>query len=187
MTNYFLGLISAIISIIIVVALFYLKWRFSKHANPINTLSYKGFLGFNLGDHRDFVISRINRLNLLSEDDKINIEYKRRLNFESGHIQTSNKLYNNIDEISFIIVNDRLSYMKVRFFEDKSDIRSIIEYMLVELKTKFGNPKEDKDGYFLWENGTNCIVFYVNNKVEKDVCITVEYKNTFYNRIRCAV
>lgn len=87
--------------VITLIILFYTNaYLFKRKLNPIDSLSFEGCMGIRLGDKRDFVISRINHLKLLSSEEKIDYE---RLKLADIHnfISTSKKLFNNVNTITF--------------------------------------------------------------------------------------
>lgn len=94
-------MIIAISIILTLIILFYVNSFYSrKKLNPIDSLSFEGCMGIRLGDKRDFVISRINHLKLLSSEEKTDYE---RLKLADIHnfISTSRELFNNVGSVVF--------------------------------------------------------------------------------------
>ena len=155
----------------------YFKAYFIKYGNPVNTLNYDGFLGFKLGDSREFVVSRIKHLKLFSEEEKQLFDFMTKNKIDNDCLSTSNKLYNNIKGITFFTKNNKLSSMCFTLFEEQGEMSSIVEVVSGILKRSLGEPKENRSEYLLWENGYREVVFVINDKEIDGVCVFVNDKS----------
>lgn len=166
-----------IIAVIIVIAYFWLKAKVNKaKANPIDSISFAGCMGINLGDSWKFVLSRMLHLKLISKETfmEYHKEYEKCiedpfLEYSVGSFSTEEH-FNNIKELEFTIKDGVLNDVKITFIGEQYDTKSIMEIIEYKLTRKYGKPLENKDGdhFFMWidsATGHLLILSYVYNSL----------------------
>ena len=158
-----------IIVVIIVLLLVRLLLRSNarKSMNPIDSIDYNGTLGFRIGDSIDFVLTRIKHLNLLPDD-----ELKKFFDKEMGHlyrtmgiIDTTKKLFENIEDVAFFISSDKLRSILIKFNISLSELGFMKGVVERRISSKLGNPYLKYDNSINWRKGNNSVLLKIENGI----------------------
>lgn len=164
-----------IIAVIIVIAYFWLKAKVNKaKANPIDTISFAGCMGINLGDSWKFVLSRMLHLKLITKETfmEYHKEYEEFIGdpfMEVGYFK-SEEHFHNVKDLEFDVRNGVLESVHITFIGEQYDTNSILEIVQYKLTRKYGTPLENKDGghFFMWMDkatGHMLILSYAENSL----------------------
>jgi hypothetical protein len=146
-----------IIAIIIVIVFILFKSKINKaKANPIDSISFAGCMGINLGDSWEFVLSRMLHLKLITKETSIKYKnkYKEYIGdpfMEVGYFK-SEEHFNNVKDLEFVVRHGVLESVQITFIGEQYDTNSIMEIVQHKLTRKYGTPLENKDGdhFFMW-------------------------------------
>jgi len=136
--------------------------------NPIDSINFKGCMGFFLGDSKEFVLSRIEHLELMNEEEKESLDndfflygsYSR-----TDIIRTSCGLFNNIKKISFFFNGDLLNSIHIDIFPQQTDISNLIDIIKQKIINNVGKPEVEVKNAASWIGKNSIInINQVNNE-----------------------
>lgn len=134
--------------------------------DPLDYLSPNMFMGIEIGDEWEFVLSRMHHVGLISgrslglqKYDYIN-DNQLYFTFES-----TAKDFENITSASFEIINGKLSGISVHLqAASKQEMEKLKKNLLERYTLRFGSPKKVKAGYAFGEqDGATLIVGAIND------------------------
>lgn len=149
-------------TILIIAALLIFLILFSRRnrkqvSNPIDTIFFGSCMGFKIGDGKKFVLSRINHLKLMNNEEKENYDVEEQMGFgtlSDRTISTSNSLFNNIKNISFRVTNNKLSSIHISLKPEQVDKQTLINVIEKRISSNIGNPIFNGT----WKNGNHVVV-----------------------------
>ena len=151
--------ISIIITLII---LFYVNSIISRRKlNPINSVNFKGTIGFIIGDSYELVSSRIKHLKLRSKDDpEVPDLLKKYQKYPS--ITTGFNKFNNVKNLEFIFNDDgKLEIIFIKIKPEQAELVTIYDLLVNKLEKSLGSPFCNKDSVEWIENNHRISLHYV--------------------------
>jgi hypothetical protein len=128
----------------IILIAFFIK-RKAKNSNPIDSITKNGMLGMQLGDTKEFVISRLNHLGL---------SYKDTSSILDASIITAENVYNHIDHIHLGFKQGKLDCISIYFVDKKRETKEFAEIIAYRISTRLGqwtySYTTEKDGIYQW-------------------------------------
>lgn len=133
--------------------------------NPIDTISFEGCMGFKLGDSYEFVLSRIDHLNLMNSAEKEDFELMKIYKNITLPITTSSNLFNNIKNVSFHFNNfNQLSGILIKLTDVDTDKQTLISVITKRLNIKGLGEGIDYISMTYWKMNNRIIGFEKGDK-----------------------
>lgn len=134
------------ILLIVVVTWVILRENYIRNANPIQTISYNGCMGFRIGDSYDMVASRMIHLRMAGENEvKEQTTYNNNKDDDDYIVLASlcRGVYNNVDSINFIFDKKKnLESILVKIWSEQEDISVVTNLITKIINSKLRAPKE---------------------------------------------
>lgn len=192
----FLIVLSVAIVVIIVLWCLFVKCKDKKatqmvrEINPFHSLSTNSFIGFQLHDNWEFVLSRMHHLGLISLRDlgEQKMAYMERYK-DTFTFKTTINILKNIDHVTFEIdvVSGKLFCIEITLKADKGQEMADLKRYLYDIYSKVcGKPIEKADGYVFKEEDGSYITIGTNSDIltigmPRINCIFAWTQDVFHN------
>ena len=132
-----------IIAGLVVFVILFSRRNRRKVSNPIDTIKFGSCMGFKIGDRKQFVLSRINHLKLMSNEEKEDFDLEEKMGsgavLSQRMISTSKGIFNNIEGVSFTITNDKLTSIHISLKPEQTDQQTLTNFIEKRIISNNGN------------------------------------------------